>query len=101
MRILVAGITALVLAACVPVPVKVWDRADHAPKVGDVVRVETHDGRREVMRVYRLDEVGFAGVTNDESRYRVLYKTVKNLWVRKTETEWEAISPFFCCSPYY
>jgi len=85
---------ALGLAACIAVPVstKVWDEADRAPKVGDLVRVETHGGKRVVMRVYRLDEDGFAGTTESQYRYRVLYSVVKTLEVRKTETDWIAVS---------
>lgn len=97
MKILMAFVTALALAACVPVPVKVWDEAARAPKAGDLVRVETHGGKREIMRVYRVDEDGFAGVTRDERRFRVPYKIVKVLEVRVTETEWVDLSlrPYF------
>jgi hypothetical protein len=97
MKILTPLIAALVLTACVPAPFKYWDEADRAPKVGDLVRVETLGGKREVMRVYRLDKDGFAGVTSDERRYRVSYKIVKVLEVRTTE--WELVNlpvrPYF------
>jgi hypothetical protein len=88
--IVLACAMALALTACIAVPVstKVWDEADRAPKAGDLVRVETHGGKRVVMRVYRLDEDGFAGVTDSQYRYRVPYSIVKTLEVRKTETEW-------------
>jgi hypothetical protein len=97
MRITVIALacaTALGLTACIAVPVstKVWDEADRAPKAGDLVRVETHGGQRVVMRVYRLDQDGFAGITDSEDRYRVLYSVVKTLEVRKTETEWIAVN---------
>jgi hypothetical protein len=91
--IALACAVALATAACIAVPVstKVWDEAARAPKVGDLVRVETHGGKRVVMRVYRLDEDGFAGVTESEYRYRVPYRIVKTLELRKTETEWIAV----------
>ena len=88
---------ALLLTACVPVQVKVWDESAHAPKVGDLVRVETHGGMRKIMRVYRLDKDGFAGTTSDAARYRVLYASVKKLEVRSTETEWVELH-FPCCA---
>ena len=100
MRILIAFVMTLSLAACVvPVQTRVWDEADRAPRVGDLVRVETLSGRREVMRIYRLDPDGFAGVTSDEHKYVVKYDTMKKLEVRVTETEWVDMSwpvrPYF------
>jgi hypothetical protein len=104
MKATLALATALLLAACVPVKTRYWDDAPAKLKAGDVVRVETREGKRHVFRVTRFDETAFFGIASNQIEYRVPFKVVKQLWTRKTDTEWvEVVGPGLpaCCGIFY
>jgi hypothetical protein len=87
--LVLAGV-ALVIA-CVPVPVKYWEEAAQAPKPGDLVRVETLQGKRHRFRVYKTDATAFYGIGTDDLKYRVPYGALKSIELRKTDVEWAAL----------
>ena len=91
MRNLLAVVVAMGLAGCLAVPEKTWSEASHAPKAGDLVRVETRQGTRHIFRVYKTDETSFYGVATDNLKYRVPYGALKLLEVRQTELTWIAL----------
>jgi hypothetical protein len=91
MRILPALFASVLLAACVPVTQDYWDKTERTPKPGEVVRIETTAGEKYQFRVVRIEERAFFGVHADGHEYRVPFKLVSKLWVRTTETEWEAL----------
>jgi len=98
MRTLALGV-ALVLAACVPVKSRYWDDAPAKLKAGDVVRVETTEGKLHVFRITRVDDKAFYGIARNQIRYRVPFKVIQELWIRRTDTEWESLDPVCCFVP--
>jgi hypothetical protein len=97
MKALLVLVATLSLAACLPVPVKVWDKTSDTPKPGDLVKIETTQGDRYVFEVTKVDEASFHGRAKNDKVYRVPFKLVKSLWVRGTETEWMWVD-FPCCA---
>lgn len=93
---------ALLLAACMPVTEQYWDDTPTKLKPGDVVRIETREGKQHVFRINRVDEAAFYGLAKNQIEYRVPFKAVKQLWVRKTDTEWEELDfgPV-CCGIFF
>lgn len=88
MRSLVVLALALGLAGCMFWPDDIWSEAPHAPKPGDLVRVETREGARHVFRVYRNEAEAFYGIAKDGLKYKVPYGALKSLEVRDTEFVW-------------
>jgi hypothetical protein len=81
----------LLVAACMPVPVKYWEEADSAPKAGDLVRVETLEGKRHRFRVYKTDATAFYGIATNDRKYRVPYSALKSIELRTTDLEWAVL----------
>jgi hypothetical protein len=92
MRILILMLTIL-LSGCVLWPDDTWSDAPHAPKPGDLVRVETRDRVKHVFRVYKTEEHAFYGVARDGLKYKIPYGALKSLEVRDTELTWVTV-PF-------
>lgn len=90
MRTLLLAVVVLV-TACVPVPVKYWDEAAQAPRPGDLVRVETLEGKRHRFRVYKTDATAFYGIGTNDRKYRVPYGALKSIELRKTDVEWAVL----------
>lgn len=107
------------LTGCLVVPVETWDTVPTAQKhqthaadriqAGDIVRVRTIKNNTHVFRVYQVEDTAFFGVARNSKKYRVPYKVLTSLEVKRLESEvWipillpgniNPIGPFnICCS---
>jgi hypothetical protein len=97
MRWLLAMSVLVLLAGCVVVPVESWDEVPTAQKyqtdradqiqAGDVVRVRTIKQNTHVFRVYKVEDNAFFGVARNSKKYRVPYKLLASLEVKRLEPE--------------
>ncbi len=118
MRLLFAISVLVQLAGCVVVPVETWDEVPTAQKLrtnpadqiqaGDIVRVRTIKNNTHIFRVYKVEGTAFFGVARNSKKYRVPYKVLASLEVKRLEPEvvwvpvflplnYNPVGPIVCC----
>jgi hypothetical protein len=67
-------------------------------RVGDTARVTTTWQKTYVFRVYRVDDDSFAGLAQDDEKYKVPYENIKRVAVRRLKDGDELMLDFVMCS---
>lgn len=50
---------------------------------GDVIRIETTEGKRHTLRVQAVEAQTFVGTASDRKNYRVAYSVIERVWIRR------------------
>lgn len=50
---------------------------------GDVIRIRTKEGKLHRFRVAEVADKAFTGVATNSKSYRVPYKTISEIWIRR------------------